>query len=227
MVERLSPVRRATIAAFFGLGVLAGCSATEGNGVSLTESRTVSDAFDGLRVSDGLTVEVTLSPDNTGALEVTSDENLVPIIVTEVIDGVLEVSADNIDPMVPTSVGVTVPTLGSISVADEAGLVMVTDLVRDGDGRDGELSVNVSEGAAIEVTGSCRNLRAIVTGPSALRAAGFECQTAEIEMLQDAMVEARVTERATIRANGEGTVRLTGSPEVDSEVTDDVTVEVE
>ncbi|MFK7992286.1 MAG: DUF2807 domain-containing protein [Sandaracinaceae bacterium] len=219
--------RRAILLAVLGLTALVGCNPTEGDGVTLTESRTVSDAFEGVRVSDGLTVEVRLSPDNTGVIEVTSDTNLVPIILTEVIDGVLEVSADNIAPTVATSVTVTAPTLGSISVADEGGLVTLSDLARAGEGRDGELAVNVSEGAAIEVTGTCRNLRAIVTGPSSLRAAGLTCETAEIEMLQDALVEARVTERAVIRAAGEGTVRLTGSPEVTSEVTDGVTVEVE
>lgn len=207
--------------------LLLGCDPTGGDGVSFTESRTVSDAFDGVRVSDGLSVEVVLSPDNTGAIDVTSDENLVPIIETEVIDGVLEVSADNIAPTVPTRVVVTMPTIASVSVADEGGVLTVDGVARSGDGPAGELAINVSEGSAVELAGRCRHLRAIVTGPSALRASGLECQTARIEMLEDALVEVRVTERVELEAAGDGTVRLTGGPEVESNVADSVTVEVQ
>ena len=64
-----------------------GCAATEGNGVSATETRTIGEPFEDVRVSDSLVVQLTLSPDDNGAIEVESDENLVPMIITEIVRG--------------------------------------------------------------------------------------------------------------------------------------------
>ena len=66
----------------------------------------------------------------------------------------------------------------------------------------------------------------MVSGSFSALAVRRTCATAEIEMLEEARFEARVTERAIVRAGGQSTVRLTGSPEVDSTVTDEVTLEV-
>jgi hypothetical protein len=221
-------MRERAVAALFALPLIAlgaGCAPTRGNGEPAVQRRTFDAAFDGVRVSDGLVVELSPSPDDNGAVWVESDSNLVPLIHSEVRDGVLEIFSDDIEPTVPTAVRVTLKTLASASGADEGTTILATGIDRRGEGA--QLTLNLSEGAAADLSGGCDRLVAIVTGASTLRASDLECLDAQLDVMERSLVEARVTGEVVLRAASESTVRLTGRPAVDETVSDDVTVEVE
>jgi hypothetical protein len=211
------------------LCVAAGCAATEGNGVSLTETRQIVAPFDGLVVRGGLQVEVVLALDlaNVGAVTVTSDSNIVPKIETVVVRGLLEVTTGNIAPTIPTLIEVQVADLASVSAADEGSVVVANIINRNGDGIPGTFAVALSEGALGEFSGTCTTLQVIVSGSSALAATDLICQRGTFDVLDGGLVVSHITESAFVRASGPSIIRLTGSPSVESYVSDEVTLVVE
>jgi len=221
-------------AALVSLFLALGCAPTKGDGVSLTEMRSIVEPFDGVRVNDGIFVDLTLDLANAGEVIVTSDSNLVPMIATQVVDGVLEIFAGSIEPTVSTidcpsglCVQVTMATFASASAADSS-FVALTGIDRTGAAELGILAINLSEGSIGEFSGACTRLIAIVTGPSTLSAATLGCEQGEFDVLDGAVVDAQTTESAIVRASGASVIRLTGSPtDVQSNLTSDATLTVE
>ena len=201
------------------------CGPEEGNGVPMMEVRTIQVPFQGIRVSDGLVVEVRLSPEDRGRAEVRSDANLVSSIETEVDDGVLEISADNIEPTVESGVEVTMDVLVSLSGADDDTVLRVSEFGLPSQ----DLFINLSEEAEADLSGACGRLTAIVTGSSVLRASGLSCEAAEFDILDGGRVESQVNGPVALRASGgDSRIVLTGNPNlVEQRVSDDVTVVVD
>ncbi|MBW2463430.1 MAG: DUF2807 domain-containing protein [Deltaproteobacteria bacterium] len=208
------------------LGLSGGCSATPGNGNVTTQVLPSPAAFTGIVARRGFLVEVVSIPGATPSIEVTIDENLQSKVDIRVALGVLIIDSDDIAPTVAPIVRATTDGLATISSNGPGTTVMASGAMAPPPGD--AFAVGASEGGAVEVTGTCTDLVAIVTGPSVVRAGGLACERGDLEVLGDALLEVQLSESARIRGSGPSTVRISGSPAtVEENVNDEVTVIVE
>lgn len=137
----------------------------KGNGNVVTENRDITEAFDAIKVSTGITLEI--SQGTTQSLQVETDENLQENIKTEVRNGVLKIYADkNIKSSKSKKVKIQIVNISSLISSSGADIKGKTTLksqnlaLKSSSGSDIEidvevemLSANASSGSEIEITG--------------------------------------------------------------------------
>jgi hypothetical protein len=167
------------------VGALAGC--VQGQGPVTSETREVG-AFSRIEASAGIRVVVRIGPSE--AVEVTAQENLLPVIATDVRGDTLSIEAsEDFTTLEPVTVTVVVPALDGITLSGGSQAVL--------NGLDAEsLELRVRGGAQVTAAGS--------VGSVALHADGGA--TASLEALS-----VRV---ATVSMDGGATATLTVSDDV-------------
>ena len=167
------------------VGVLAGC--VQGQGPVTSETREVG-AFSRIEATAGIRVVVRIGPSE--AVKVTAQENLLPVVATDLRGDTLSIEAsEDFTTLEPVTVTVVVPALDGITLSGGAQAVI--------DGLDAEsLELRIRGGAQVTAAGS--------VGSVALHADGGA--TAGLEDLS-----ARV---ATVSMEGGATATLTASDEV-------------
>jgi hypothetical protein len=179
-------IRRAiSISLLVLVGALAGC--VQGQGPVTSEAREVG-AFSRIEASAGIRVVVRIGPSE--AVEVTAQENLLPVIATDLRGDTLSIEAsEDFTSLEPVTVTVVVPALDGITLSGGSQAVI--------DGLDAEsLELRIRGGAQVRAAGS--------VGSVALHADGGA--TASLEDLS-----VRV---ATVSMDGGATATLTASDDV-------------
>jgi len=179
-------IRRAiSISLLMLVGALAGC--VQGQGPVTSETREVG-AFSRIEASAGIRVVVRIGPSE--AVEVTAQENLLPVIATDLRGDTLSIeSSEDFTTLEPVTVTVVVPALDGITLSGGSKAVI--------DGLDAEsLELRIRGGAQVTAAGS--------VGSVALHADGGA--TASLEDLS-----VRV---ATVSMDGGATATLTASDDV-------------
>ena len=188
-----------------------------GSGIVVTEIRAVA-GFTGVRVSGGHTVVVEQA-EIEGA-EVTTDENLVAFVRTDVIGGTLVVSIDpqvRLRPTEPVTVRIhagdlsTLIASGAVSLEADIGSVL-------------ELNVQVSGVSQAWVTGSADWLHLQISGVSAYHGLGVESDSAVVTASGVSLAELWVHDRLEVDGSGVSTVHYRGHPSVITRVTGASTV---
>ena len=176
---------RRTLSIIVLIGVLAGCVQRQGPVTSQTREV---GAFSRIEATAGIRVVVRIGPSE--AVEVTAQENLLPVIATDLRGDTLRIEAsEDFTTLEPVTVTVVVPALDGITLSGGAQAVI--------DGVDAEsLELRIRGGAQVTAAGS--------VGSVALHADGGA--TASLEDLS-----ARV---ATVSMEGGATVTLTASDDV-------------
>jgi hypothetical protein len=164
------------------VGALAGC--VQGQGPVTSETRDVG-AFSRIEASAGIRVVVRIGPSE--AVEVTAQENLLPVIATDLRGETLSIQAsEDFTTLEPVTVTIVVPALDGITLSGGSQAVI--------DGLDAEsLELRIRGGAQVTAAGS--------VGSVALHADGGA--TASLEALS-----VRV---ATVSMDGGATATLTAS----------------
>ena len=179
-------IRRAiSISLLMLVGALAGC--VQGQGPVTSETREVG-AFSRIEASAGIRVVVRIGPSE--AVEVTAQENLLPVIATDLRGDTLSIeSSEDFTTLEPVTVTVVVPAVDGITLSGGSQAVI--------DGLDAEsLELRIRGGAQVTAAGS--------VGSVALHADGGA--TASLEDLS-----VRV---ATVSMDGGATATLTASDDV-------------
>ncbi|MBL8819759.1 MAG: DUF2807 domain-containing protein [Planctomyces sp.] len=145
-----------------------------GSGVSKSETREIGD-FHGVKVSVGMNVRVTCDQDP--ALKITGDDNIIPLIITEVKNGVLEIRSDeNLDPVAESLIEIQVKSVdqlmiegsGDIEVAGmkcEAGKIVIAGAGSvTGDVDAASLSLSVAGSGDIALKGRSPQLDLSISG---------------------------------------------------------------
>ena len=206
---RSRPLRNARC--FIALAVLAvGCDPVVGDGVSTTEIRDVPRAFTSIQVRSGLIVEVTVDPTRSPAfIEVESDRNLLPHILTEIADDQLQVAAGNIAPSAPTAVRITVPTLASVAGSDRNTAVIVERVANDA------LSVHVGHGerSSISKARATTSRRSWPAKRSWKRSTSLRASRAYKRSMARTP-EIHVTEALDVAASNQSMIRVRGAAEI-------------
>lgn len=192
--------------------LVSGCSllfmeAVVGSGVATTEQRQV-DTFREIGASGAL--DVTIEWGEQCQVTVDGDDNLVPLVITEVKDGELEVrtpSNTNLRPNIPLRVMVQCPALTSLDVSG-ASDVRVASLEAD------RFELEVSGASEVSVTGSCNQLDVDVSGASDVDLAALTAVNAEFDLSGASRLDLRATDSIEGEASGASTVRHAGTSNV-------------
>lgn len=189
-----------------GLLLLAGCDAgpadgpaVTGSGVAATDRRPLDRSCRAVTVSG--TGTLTVKRGERHGLAVTWDDNLVAAVVTEVRDGVLEVSLrpGSYTGTRPLAVAVTLPELtaatadGQAAITAEVGVVPAFVATAGGQSR-------------ITLTGAAASQTLRASGQSAVDARGLGGESAAVDASGQATVMVAVAGRVTGSAGGQSTV---------------------
>jgi len=174
------------------VALMSGCVMVRGSGDLATEERTVS-AFSAVEAHDGTEVDLFVDPQLTGdvTLAVSTDDNLLDALITEVRGGTLWVDVEG---SVSTRLGMMVrgdvPPLDSVTGRDGAVLQV--------DNLSGErLNATASDGAVVRLEGAVGRLVVQAFDGADLEADRLTADTAEVDVRDGAVASICVTGKVT------------------------------
>jgi len=204
------------------------------SGVIVTETRDVR-GFTGLDIR---TVgQVVLTQGNEESLTISGSDNLVPLVVTQVDDGVLIIGMQegtviaSVDSDVLTF-DIVLPDLSQLTVSGMASVQMedltTSDLqvtmsgageAKIGDLRASTVDITVSGLGGVEIAGQVTRQSITISGAGEVRNADLECERAEVNVPGLGSATIWVTGELAGKINGAGSVRYYGAPTTDTEST--------
>ena len=201
---------------------------TTGSGTSKTEKRPL-EAFTSVSTLGSFTVDI-VKGDALGA-EVTADDNIVPLVVTEVKDGVLTITGkdgESFNSKIAVVVKVTAKSLDAVS-ASGSGRTSVTDvpasaksiaLASSGSGAlawkgaANNVTVKGSGSGTVTLIGKGAALDAALSGSGALDASAFEVAAAKVAVTGSGHAQVNATDELHASVTGAGRILYAGSPRV-------------
>jgi hypothetical protein len=174
-----------------------------GSGTTAVENRNV-EAFKAVDVSGVFEVEVTAQKDLS--VEIEADDNLLPLIKTEVRDGVLHLSTEKrVKPSNRILVRISVPDLERVN-ASGASRVSVADI------RNSSLEIDTSGASKVTASGETGNLVIDVSGASKIDTGALRSANAEVDASGASSVVVNVSGVLKAKASGASRIRYTGDP---------------
>jgi len=175
----------------------------KGSGNVVTQARDLSD-FHAVEVSNAIQVEITAQKDF--AIEVQADDNIAPLVRTEVSGGVLRISCDkHFSASTPVRVRVSAPDIDGLDVSGASNVSLAG--VKNSD-----LKVEVSGASKIRVDGATSELNVEASGASKVdtSALAAEACTVSTSGASNATVNAVSTLQAD--ASGASHINYSGAP---------------
>jgi len=202
----------------------------KGNGPVQTETRSVRD-FHAIDLDIAGDVEVTIGENYS--VEVSAQQNLLPLLKTELVDGALRISCDdNIKTSEGIKVKVTAPAFDKFSVGG-SGTVRVMhafnvekmEMNIGGSGEIyapqsefGSLSISIGGSGTVELGGKANNMKADVSGSGDVKAKNMTINSLKVNIAGSGSVTADVTTDLDANIAGSGDVFYSGTPSVESSV---------
>lgn len=178
-----------------------------GSGNVVTESRALGPfhavSFSGI---GHLVLEQTGSP----SLTITAEDNIQPLLVSEVVDGWLTLGVapnTNLGRVQRIEFRLTVPALDELSVSGAAS-VDATRIDTD------RLDVAVTGATTVTIAGRAAHQDISIAGASTYDAAALDSRTVTVDATGASRVVVRVSEALTARVRGASTVVYIGTPSV-------------
>ena len=180
---------------------------TKGSGVEKTETRTVG-AFDEVESSNGIEVDVDVGA--AGPVELTGDDNLLPLIETEVQGHRLRVHT-KAGASYDGHVRVHVPAKELKSASATSGSSLSAKAVKAP-----SFVIEATSGATLKASGASDDVRARVTSGATVDASGLEAKSVEIDASSGAAVQLHATESVTGSASSGASITVAGNPKARS-----------
>jgi hypothetical protein len=201
------------------IALVAGClPITFGDGNQKTETRSLSGFT---AVDNRSSIPVTVTKAAGFSVTVTADQNLLPLITTQVIGDALVIDqVHDFDTRVASEVVVTLPVITAISSSGSGGIAVAgltgEDLHLDStgsgavsvDGTVGTLIMSSQGSGEVNLTGDGLDLNATLTGSGALDGHNFPASRAEVSLTGAG--------GAQIVVNGDTTLSTTGSGSIEA-----------
>lgn len=194
-----------------GLLILTGCSVVSGSGQLESETREVS-GFTGIELSGN--GEVTIEQGNTESLTIEADDNLLPVLTSEVENSVLRLGTKprtTVRTRNPIRYRVTLQDLTSIELSG-SGSVSAANLRTDA------LQVDISGSGTMDLAGSANEQEVEVSGSGAYDAAELRSQTVGVDISGSGKATVTASEQLRVDISGSGTVTYSGDPEIDQSI---------
>jgi hypothetical protein len=211
--------------------VLTACNVVRGSGNVETEERTVSD-FSGIDLSGSGEVIVTQA--EVESLIIEAEDNLIPLIETEVRNGKLVIGSKENSALMPTKpirILVTMPNIDNLAVSGSGEIVAESvtsdnlELDVNGSG-DIDIEQLVAESITADISGSgnltlagaVAEQRIDISGSGKYKADALESDTAVVAVDGSGKTTIWVNEILDAEINGSGEVNYYGSPSVNQDI---------
>lgn len=189
-----------------------------------TENRNIDENFSGIKVSQG--IEVQLTQDAEVSFSAEMDDNLHELLITEVEDGVLKIYFEkNVGKRKASTVYLSMPKISSIktssgSEVNATNTLKVNDLnVDSSSGSEIDLRVEAnsieaesSSGSEIDIKGSCINFTADSSSGSEIDADELQAETVVAEASSGSDINVFASESITAKASSGASVDCDGNP---------------
>ncbi len=215
------------------LAVVTGCGKfhrVEGNHHVITEARSVG-GYTEIHSSGIFAVEI--SHDSIYALEIESEENLLPYIKTEVSGNILHLGVrDNrsLKPNYTIKVRIRMPHLSGVKLSGSGSIVADTfttgnmDADLSGSGyisistHATELSANISGSGEMDISGSAEHAQLKISGSGNLRASGLPAQHVGASISGSGDMYVYAIQSLDVDISGSGSVYYTGQPVITTHI---------
>jgi hypothetical protein len=178
-------------------------NAIHGSGSAKTESRSVA-SFSKIELSGSPDVEVAIGP--AQSVDVTTDDNLLPIIETKVESDTLKIdSKQSYNTSLGVKVKITVPVLNGVSVSG-SGNISAKGV------KSGDLEASVTGSGDVTLTGMADLLRGHITGSGELRAGDLAAKNVRITVTGSGDATVHANEELEAQVTGSGDVHYSGNP---------------
>jgi hypothetical protein len=175
----------------------------KGSGNVITQARDLS-AFHAIEVSSTLQVDVIAQKDFSVAVE--ADDNIAPLIRTEVSGGVLRISCDkHVSSSSPLRVHVTAPDIDNVEVSG-VSTVSVAGI------KNSTLGVDVSGASKVKVDGETSQLKAEASGASKVDAQNLTAENGAVSTSGASNATVNVTGSLKADASGASHINYSGTP---------------
>lgn len=182
-------------------GNVNGC--VQGSGSAKEENRSL-PAFHALEVDGAYTVKIACQKDQSVAIS--ADDNLLPLILTEVQDGILRVTTKkSICASAPMTLTITVESLDLIR-SSGANEFQVKNLKGE------SLEVELSGSSNMTLDGTVEELKAKIDGASGLAAGQLKAKEASVAISGAGSAEVHASKRLQGEISGVGSIRYAGKP---------------
>lgn len=212
-----------------GVALMASCvfGGAIGSGRAVTETRAVS-GFDSVEFS--FFGDMTITQGDEESLTISGDDNIVPLIKTEVEDGVLKIYADGVNisrPVMPLRFELKVKDLSGLQLAGAgsitteklstarlaasvtgAGALRIDDLTADA------LDVKLTGVGDTNVTGTVDRQQVLVSGAGSYFGEDLRSGVAQVTISGLGSARLWATEALDVSISGAGSVEYKGNPQV-------------
>ena len=190
-----------------GCNQIGGIASVQGSGTAKSETRSVS-GFSGVVVSGQGTV--TISVTGTESLTIEADDNILPLLTSDVNGGRLELGTkpnNSISPKIGPTYTLTVKSLDEIVLSGSANIT-ATDLSAT------KLTVTLSGSGIITTSGQADNLSVMLSGSG--RFAGYDLIAKSVSVVLSGSGTILVTanDSLDVKLPGSGNVTYKGNPSV-------------
>jgi hypothetical protein len=187
--------------------LLSGChhkfGQATGSGTMKLEKRTV-PSFTAVDISGAYNVEIVVQKEPS--LEVEGDDNLLPLVTTEVRNGVLEISnSKSYSTKHEMSLRISVPSLDAIT-SSGASDIIISDVKSDG------FKIDVSGAGQLEVSGEAKSLEIKQSGAGDVNAKDLHAAKVNIDSSGAATADVYASEELRASVSGAGRVNYFGDP---------------
>lgn len=187
---------------------LAGCKFNRGiagSGNRKTEKRELK-SFNAIETNGAYEINVTCQ--KPVSVEIEADDNILPLIKTEVRDGILIVSNDQrYNASKSPTLRITLPELGSVS-SHGAGEVKIADA------NSSELKIQSTGAADVNAAGKAKSVTISSTGAGNIDTSRLTSERAKVEATGAANVDVFASEQLDVTVSGVGSVSYSGNPKV-------------
>jgi len=189
--------------------LLSGCHGVHGSGVRKTEKRELT-SFTAIETSGAFEVEVICQ--KPASFEIEADDNITPLIQTEVKNGVLHVTTTK---SYSSSGGIvlriTAPDLVSVK-STGAGKFHVSDVKND------NFEIESTGAAQVVASGQSKSVKISSTGAGKIDAHSLRANNAEVNVTGAASVDVDATDQLDVTVSGAGRVTYSGNPKVNKHI---------
>jgi Putative auto-transporter adhesin, head GIN domain len=208
-----SPMKKHAILLTLALSfvfVLSACiGGVRGSGVRKTEKRELTP-FTAIETTGAFEVEVICQ--KPVSFEIEADDNILPLIQTEVRDGVLHVkTTKSYSATGGVLLRISVPDLTSVK-STGAGKFHVSDVKND------NFEIDSMGAATVIASGQSKALKISSTGAGKIDAHDLRAQKAEVTVTGAAGVEVNASDELDVTVSGAGRVTYSGNPKVNKHV---------
>jgi hypothetical protein len=196
--------------ALLSLFLLSGCMhGVHGSGVRKTEKRDL-PAFNAIETSGAF--EVNVDCQKPASFELEADDNIVPLVQTEVRNGVLRVSTTkSYSSRGGIVLRITVPDLASVK-STGAGKFNVANVKND------KFEIQSTGAATVVASGQSKSLKVSSTGAGKIDVHDLRANDADVDVTGAAGVDVYAIDELDVTVSGAGRVTYSGNPKVNKRI---------